>query len=130
MNENFTAWPTKRRESAVAQRAASTLPYEGPRRTELAAARIALSTGFTTTNVDSTATKRNVVFLSCDELHPQPQMGHALSEQLRLTLSDLTHSYRILCRMLTNFWSTFVHYTVFFTGLINQQMNVVKYVYK
>jgi len=87
MSENFTAWPTKRRESGVAQCAASTLPYEGPRRTELTAARIALSTGCTATNVDSTATKRNV-FLSCDEHHPHPQMGHALSEQLRLTLAD------------------------------------------
>jgi hypothetical protein len=88
MSENFTAWPTKRRESGVAQRAASTLPYEGPRRTELAAALIALSTGFTATNVDSTATKRNAVFLSCDVHHPHPQMGHALFEQLRLMLAD------------------------------------------
>lgn len=88
MSENFTAWPTKRQELGVAQRAANTLPYEGPRRTELAAARIALSTSFTATNVDSTATKRNAVFLSCGEHHPHPQTGHALFEQLRLTLAD------------------------------------------
>jgi len=50
--------------------------------------RIALSNGFTATNVDSTATKRNAVFLSCDVHHPHPQMGHALFEYLRLTLAD------------------------------------------
>jgi hypothetical protein len=75
MIENFTAWPTKWRESSVAQRAASTLPYEGPRRTELAAVRIALGTSSTATNVDSTATNRYAVFLSCDVNHPHPQNG-------------------------------------------------------
>jgi len=88
MSENFTAWPTKRRASGFAQRAASTLPHEGPRRTELAAARIALSTGFTATNVDSTATNRNAVFLSGDVHHPYPQNGHALFEQLRHALAE------------------------------------------
>jgi hypothetical protein len=45
-------------------------------------------------------------------------------------LRYLTHSYRSLCRTLTKFCSTFVHFTALFTDMINQQMNVVKYVYE
>jgi hypothetical protein len=71
MSESFTSWPMKRRESGFAQSAESTLPYEGSRRTELAVARIALTTGFKATNVDSTATNRNAVFLSGD-VHQSP----------------------------------------------------------